>query len=89
MKPAVILCYNLVTSKYDNAKDKETKSHQDFWEIFTEEDEYGNTEMEQAVKRLGELEQMYDDSESATEIYTWNIALVAQTSEHYNILQTN
>ena len=82
--PAVILCYTLRTTKYNKKTDKEESNYQDFWEIFCEEDEMECSEINQAKNRLGELQNMYDEGE--TELYTWNIALVADTSDHYNTL---
>jgi len=54
----------------------------DHFEIFSEVGELEETCLQLAEKRLVEIEQSLTNSET-TELYTWNIAKIVQTSEHY------
>jgi len=74
---AYLLAYTLRFNH--NGKDTET----DHFLIFTEYDEHGNSPEKQAQIRLDELIQQYDNDESATELYTWNIAAITKTNEWY------
>ncbi len=65
---AYILCYTIRTKK-GKLKDK--------WEIFCEYDQGGNSCHVQAFKRVDEL------FRSKKELYSWNVAKLVATSEHY------
>jgi len=54
----------------------------DHFEVFCEWGELEETPLELAEKRLSELEESFENS-NTMELYTWNIAKIIQTSEHY------
>jgi len=73
---AYILCYTLRFNH--NGKQVDT----DHWLVFCEHDEWQRTPEQQAQNRLNELTAEYESNE-ACELYTWNIAAITQTNEHY------
>lgn len=54
----------------------------DHFEVFCEWGELEETPLELAEKRIKELEESLENSHT-TEVYTWSIAKIIQTSEHY------
>lgn len=54
----------------------------DHFEVFCEYGEMEETPLELAEKRLQEIEQDFSENETFS-LYTWNIAEIVQTSEHY------
>jgi hypothetical protein len=76
--PSYILCYTLRSTNDRGQRDK------DYWEIFCEYDEMENTPEDQAQNKLNELNAQYENDEH-TELYTWNIAKIVKTNEHYTV----
>jgi hypothetical protein len=54
----------------------------DHFEVFCEYGEMEETPLELAEKRLQEIEQDFSENETFS-LYTWNIAEIVKTSEHY------
>jgi hypothetical protein len=73
-----LLTFTLRTTYKDGVKDN------DYTEIFCDESE-GRTPKQQAHERMEMLRSQYDSMYSKTEMYTWNIAKITSTSEHYNL----
>lgn len=79
---AYILCYTIRVEK-ENNRGPNTNVDTDNFEVFCEFDENENSPAQQAENRLSELRAVYEDENSKAELYTWNIAAVTQTNEHY------
>lgn len=77
MKQSYILAYTLRHNH--NGKDAD----RDFWEVFCEYNEAEESPKQQADKRLAELICQYENDD-AVELYTWNIAAIVKTNEHYD-----
>jgi hypothetical protein len=60
----------------------------DYYKIFCEFDEDQNPPEVQAKNRLKKLIAVYEDT-NTMELYTWNIAKITSTSEHYPIEKGN
>lgn len=73
---AFVLCYTLRR----NFDGKETDT--DHWEVFAEYGEDESTPEQQAKMRLGAITAQYEN-DPETELYTWNIAAIANTNEWY------
>lgn len=73
------LCYTL--RKEIEKKGKTASIDKDKWEIFWEDD--NSTPLEQAQARVKELEEKYDGEKNKWELYSWNIARLTDTSDHY------
>lgn len=54
----------------------------DHFEVFCDYNDIEETTLQQAEKRLQEIEQDFDENETFS-LYTWNIAEIVKTSEHY------
>ena len=83
--PSFILCYTLrvLNSKKKEEFKNDDHIYTDYWQVFCEIDEQENTPEEQTNRHLLELKNVYEDERSKTELYTWSIARVIHTSEHY------
>ncbi len=57
----------------------------DHFEVFCEYGEMEETPLELAKTRLQEIEQDFSENETFS-LYTWNIAEIVETSEHYETL---
>jgi hypothetical protein len=79
-----VLCYTLRTVARDTYSGTITDT--DHFEVFCEENVQGLSQKAQAKKRLWQLCDRYDTDETDTELYTWNIAKITKTNEHYTIV---
>ncbi len=77
-----IVAYVLRTTKHDHLS-KEVHSDTDHYQVFCEYDELERTPEQQAENFVRELENSFD--EGSVELYSWNVAEITKTSEHYPI----
>lgn len=68
------------TIRHTTAK-KETIT--DHWEVFDEYDENEQSPLQQAQNKKNEIAASFEDEDCTSELYSWNICKIAETSEHY------
>lgn len=79
---AVILCYTIRRTIRGKITDC------NFLKIYAEENEAKQSPLEQAEAKRNKMQTFYENHRTH-ELYTWNIAKVVSTNEHYNISETD
>ena len=80
---AYILAYTTLTDRDTGNNGQVIQVHNDYWEIFPETSGLDETPKQQAERRVREIEDSFNDFNSNTVLYSWNIAKVVATSEWY------
>lgn len=89
--PSFLLCYTtkkerkLINGRESIVSEGTRTIYTDTYIVFCEHNLKGETPEQQANNHLSEIRAEYEKENSKVILYTWNIARITQTQEHYNL----